>query len=113
MLLGILMDVMIVGDKYLTTLFRLIGIETREAENEDSAVAKAQEIIETGECKVLFVSERIAMRLKNMRENLLNERKVYPILVVIPGFEGVLGERKKELTQLVNRSIGIKLKVGG
>lgn len=107
-------EMMIVGDKYLTTLFRLIGIETVEAENDDSAVAKAESIVEGGKCQVLLVSERIAMRLKSLREDLLKEGKLYPILVIIPDFEGTLEERKKELSELVNKSIGMQLiKVSG
>jgi vacuolar-type H+-ATPase subunit F/Vma7 len=42
------MNVMIIGDKYLTSLFRLVAIETIEVENEDSAVAEAEGIVERG-----------------------------------------------------------------
>ena len=43
------MDVIIVGEKYLTSLFCGIAIETVEAENEDSAVAEAKNIVEREE----------------------------------------------------------------
>ncbi len=106
------MDLAIVGEPYLISLFRLLGIETVEAENQDAAVNKVQEIVEKGNCRVLFVSERVSTRLKNLREQLLRERRFYPIFVVIPDFEGPLGQRSEELHEFVNRSMGVKLKVG-
>jgi vacuolar-type H+-ATPase subunit F/Vma7 len=106
------MDVAIVGDRYLTVLFRLLGIETVGVEDPDSAVAKVKQLVEAEDCKVLIITERVASRLKALMETLVKERKNYPVFLVIPDFEGVLGERMKELSQLVNRSVGVKLKTG-
>ena len=106
------MDAVIVGDKYLVSVFQLIGIEAVEAENEDLAVTKAEELADEGKCKLLIVTEKVALRLKNLREKLLKEKKFYPVLVGIPDFDGPLGERKEELSRLINKSLGIKLKMG-
>jgi vacuolar-type H+-ATPase subunit F/Vma7 len=105
------MDIVVIGDKYLSSVFRLAGIEALEVEDEDLAVEKAEELVEEGKCKILLVTERIAMRLGEFREKLLIQKKFYPVFVIIPDFAGTLGERRKELTQLVNKSIGVKLKV--
>jgi vacuolar-type H+-ATPase subunit F/Vma7 len=105
------MDAVVVGDKYLVDVFRLIGIEAVEAENEDLAVARVNELADEGKCKLLIVTEKVAMRLRNLREELNKEKKFYPVLVIIPDFDGPLGERKKELNRLVNRSLGLKLKM--
>ncbi len=107
------MDVAVIGEKYFVGLFRLMGIETLEADTEDLAADKAEDLIEKGNCKILFVTERLAARLKELRERLLSERRFYPIFVVIPDFEGPLGQRKKELEESINKSMGVKLKVGG
>jgi len=101
-----------VGDKYLTSLFRIVGIDVVEAEDEDSAVAKVQKIVNEESAKILFISERVALRLKELREKLLKERKFYPVFVIIPDFDGVLGTRKEELLEFVNKSMGVQLKVG-
>ncbi len=106
------MDIAIIGDKYLSSVFRLAGIEALEVEDEDSAVEKAEEVVEEGKYKILILTEKTAKRLSELREKLLVQKRFYPIFVIIPDFGGTLGERKKELTQLVNKSIGIKLKVG-
>jgi vacuolar-type H+-ATPase subunit F/Vma7 len=106
------MDIVMIGDKYLSSVFRLAGIEALEVEDEDTAVEKVEELVGEGKCKILLVTERIAMQLGELREKLLRQKKFYPVFVIIPDFGGTLGERKKELTQLVNKSIGIKLKIG-
>ena len=100
------------GDRYLTTLFRMVGIDAIEVEDPDSAFAKVKQVVEAGDYKVLLITERVASELRVLREALVKERKSYPVFLVIPDFEGILGERKKELSQLVNRSVGVKLKTG-
>lgn len=66
------------GNSYLAAAFRLIGIETVEAESENSAVAKVEQLVEKGECKILFLSERVALKLKELRERLLKDGGFYP-----------------------------------
>jgi len=107
-----LMDIVVVGDRYFISLFRMVGIDVVEAKDEDSAVAKVQKIVNEESAKVLFISERVALRLKELREKLLKERRFYPVFVIIPDFEGVVGSRKEELLEFVNKSMGVQLKVG-
>jgi len=106
------MDIVVVGDRYFSSLFRMVGIDVVEAEDEDSVVAKVQKIVNEEGAKVLFISERVALRLKELRERLLKERRFYPVFVIIPDFEGVVGSRKEELLEFVNKSMGVQLKVG-
>jgi vacuolar-type H+-ATPase subunit F/Vma7 len=106
------MDIVMVGDRYLTSLFRMVGIDVVEAEDEDSAVAKVQKIVDEESPKILFITEKVALRLKELREELLKEKRFYPVFVIIPDFEGTLGKRKEELREFVNKSMGVKLKVG-
>ena len=106
------MDVAIVGDRYLVTLFRMLGIETVEVEDPGLALGKVKQLVEAGDFKVLLITERVASKLRSFRETLVKERRSYPVFLIIPDFEGVLGERKEELSQLVNRSVGVKLKTG-
>jgi vacuolar-type H+-ATPase subunit F/Vma7 len=65
-----------------------------------------------GNCRILFVSERVALRLQELRQRMLKERTFYPVFVIIPDFDGPIGKRKEELQEAVNRSMGVKLKVG-
>lgn len=107
------MDIAVVGDRFLVNVFRLIGIEALETDDDKSAIAKIEEIAERQDPKIVLVAERVALKLKGLREKLLKERRFYPIFVVVPDFEGSLGERNRELRDFVNRSMGVKLKVGG
>jgi len=101
-----------VGDRDLTSLFRMVGIDVVEAEDEDSAVAKVQKLVDEGSPKILFITERVALRLKELREKLLKEKRLYPVFAIIPDLGGALGTRKEELREFVNKSMGVKLKVG-
>lgn len=99
------------GDRYVTALFRLVGIEAVEVKDVDSAVAKVKELVEE-DYKVLVITDETALKLAVFRENLVETKKPYPVFVIIPGFEKIIGMRKNELTNLVNRSVGVKLKTG-
>jgi vacuolar-type H+-ATPase subunit F/Vma7 len=101
-----------VGNRYFSTTFRLIGIETIEAADDDSAAEKVEDLVSRESFKVIIISEKVAPKLSNLRQNLLRTRRFYPIFVIIPDFEGPLNERMKELNRLVSQSIGVELKLG-
>lgn len=104
------MEMVMVGDKYLASGFRLIGIETNEVTDDDAAAKKVGDIVSEGRYKIIIINERVALKTKALRDNLLMTKKPYPIFLIIPDFEGPLNERTKELHQLVDQAIGIKLK---
>lgn len=103
------MEMVMVGDKYLASGFRLIGIETIEAATDDVAAKKVQELVNEGACKIILITEKVALKLKNLRENLIKTRRFYPVFVIIPDLEGPINERIRELRQLVNQAVGVKL----
>jgi vacuolar-type H+-ATPase subunit F/Vma7 len=105
------MGMVMVGDRYLNIAFRLAGVKTVEADNEDNAVKKVEEIVSKGNYSIVIISEKVANRVKALRENLLKTRKPYPMFVIIPDFEGPLNERVEELHRLVNQATGVKLKL--
>lgn len=103
------MDMVMIGDKYLAGGYRLIGIETIEVPNDDVAAKKVQELVFEGKFKIIFITEKVAVKLKNFREDLIKTRRSYPVFVIIPDLDGPLNERIKELRQLVNQAVGVKL----
>jgi vacuolar-type H+-ATPase subunit F/Vma7 len=105
------MEIVMVGDKYLASGFRLIGIETSEVTDDDAAAKKVESIILEGKHKIVIINEKVALKTKTLRDNLLTAKKPYPIFLIIPDFEGSLNERAKELHQLVDEAMGIKLKL--
>lgn len=105
------METVMVGDKYLASGFRLIGIETIEAIDDDDAAKKVEATVSEGKHKIVVISERVALKTKPLRDNLLTAKKAFPVFLVIPDFEGPRNERIKELRQLIDQAIGIKLKI--
>jgi vacuolar-type H+-ATPase subunit F/Vma7 len=105
------MGMVMVGDKYLASGFRLIGIESSEASDDDAAAKKVEEIISEGKCEIVIISETVAIKIKPLRDSLLATKKSCPIFLIIPDFQGPLHERIKELHQLVDQAIGVKLKL--
>jgi vacuolar-type H+-ATPase subunit F/Vma7 len=105
------MGMVMVGDKYLASSFRLIGIESCEVIDDDVAAKKVEEIISEGKYEIVIISERVAVKIKLLRDSLLAAKKSCPIFLIIPDFQGPLHERIKELRQLVNQAIGVKLKL--
>ncbi len=106
------MDIAVVGDRHVTSVFRLVGIHAVEVEDENSAVSGVRELAERSDVKVLFVTEKVATKIEDVRDKLLKENRSYPVFVIIPDFDGPLGYRKQQLHEFVNRSMGIRLKVG-
>ena len=105
------MGMIMIGDKYLTSGFRLIGIETNEVADDDAAAKKVEDIVLDGKYEIVIISERVALKTKTLRYNLLAAKKAYPIFLIVPDFQGPLQERISELRQLVDQAIGIKLEL--
>jgi len=106
------LDIAAIGDRHITNVFRLAGAEAILAENENSAVEQVIKLTEKGDYKVIIVTEEVSSKLKEIRGKLLKEKRLYPIFVVVPDLQGPLGLRSAELQELVNKSVGVKLKTG-
>jgi vacuolar-type H+-ATPase subunit F/Vma7 len=106
------LEVVMVGDKYLATCFRLAGVRTIITDSDDETIRRLTELVIDEKIEVVIVAERVAMKMKSLREEQLRTGKLSPIFVIVPDFEGPLDERTKELRQLVNRAVGMKLKLG-
>jgi vacuolar-type H+-ATPase subunit F/Vma7 len=105
------MEIIMVGDKYLASGFRLIGIESKEVTDDDAAARKVKDFVSEGKYEIVILSERVALKIKTLRDTLLEAKKPYPVFLIIPDFQGPLHERIKELHQLVDQAIGVKLKL--
>ncbi|MGQ9780726.1 MAG: V-type ATP synthase subunit F [Nitrososphaeria archaeon] len=106
------MSVVALGDQYFVTALRLAGVDQRKAHDIREAERIIDELLEVGECKVLIVPEELALKLKKKREDLFREQKIYPVFAIVPGFGGAVGERVKEIHQLISQAVGVKLKLG-
>lgn len=103
------MEIVMIGDKYLASGFRLIGIETDEVADDDAASKRVESLALEGKYKIVIINERVALKTKALRDDLVAAKKPYPIFLIVPDFQGPLNERTKELHELVDKAIGIKL----
>lgn len=105
-------SIVVIGDKYLINSFRLIGIHAVEAVDDEAAANQAERIAPQKDCRLIIITEKVAKKLKSFRDGLLKTRRTYPLFLIIPDFEGSAHERTHELHELVNETIGVKLKTG-
>ena len=80
------MEIAMVADKYVASGFRLVGVDTIEAEDDNSAAKKVEELVSQGTYKIILITEKVAVKLKPLREDMLKTRRFYPIFVVVPDF---------------------------
>ena len=99
-----------IGDKYLVSGFRLIGIDTVDAADDEAAVEKVEAAVSEGKHEIIIITERVASRVRALREGLIKAKRPYPLFVIVPVFAGPTGERVEELRRLVNQATGIKFK---
>jgi vacuolar-type H+-ATPase subunit F/Vma7 len=103
------MSIIALGDEFFVTNFRLAGVPGLVVTNEVEARNKIEELIKEGKCKIVVISESMAIKLKKDREKW--RERVYPIFAIVPGLEGPKGERLHELYFLVSQAVGVKLKL--
>jgi len=102
-------SVVALGDEFFVTGYMMAGARGMVVADEAAARKRIEELMETDECKVVIISEEMAIRLKDDR-NRWRER-AYPIFAILPGLEGARGERLRELYSLVSLAVGAKLKL--
>jgi len=103
------LSVVALGDEFFVTGYMLAGARGMVVADDDAARKKIEELMETDECKVIIISEELAIRLKDDRERW--RKRAYPIFAIMPGLEGAKGKRLSELYSLVSLAVGAKLKL--
>jgi vacuolar-type H+-ATPase subunit F/Vma7 len=104
------MRVAIVADKFLSTGFRLAGVEPFIAGTAEAS-AKLDEVMRDEQYKVIILPESLAEALRKRREEVAKKERVFPIFAIVPDFGESRGLREKELYQVVERAVGAKLRV--
>jgi vacuolar-type H+-ATPase subunit F/Vma7 len=107
----LVMAIIMIGDKYLASGFRLIGIDTIDAANDEVAAEEVKAAVSEGKHEIIIITERVASRVRALRQGLIKAKKPYPLFVIVPDFAGPIDERVGELRKLVNQATGIKFKV--
>ena len=102
------MSIVALGDEFFVTGYMMAGAKGVVVADEAAARRKIEELMETGACKVVIMSEELAIQLKEDREKW--RKRAYPIFAIMPGLQGARGKRLSELYSLVSLAVGAKLK---
>lgn len=106
------MSVVALGEPYFVTSLRAAGVEGRVVQSTKEAEDAVELLAKEGRCKVVVVSEGLAVKLERKRDDLARRGEYYPVFAVVPGL-GVESEgRTHRLYQLVSQAVGAKLKIG-
>ena len=69
------------------------------------------EVLKDEKYKVIILPENLAEALKERRDEMVGKGKIFPVFVIVPGFEGSKKFREKELYEAISRAVGTKLGV--
>jgi len=106
------LSVVALGEPYFVTSLRAAGVEGRVVQSAKEAEDAVELLATEGKCKVVLVSEGLAVKLERKRDELARRGEYYPVFAVIPGMAKGTEERTGRLYQLVSQAVGAKLKLG-
>lgn len=107
------MSVVALGDPYFVTALRVAGVEGRIVLTAKEAEYIVDVLIRERKCKVIILSEKLAILIERKRNELAKLGNYYPVFVVVPGLDGTIEEgRTRRLYQLISQAVGAKLKLG-
>jgi vacuolar-type H+-ATPase subunit F/Vma7 len=106
------MSVVALGDPYFVTSLRVVGVAGRMVQTTEDAENAVEQLVSEGMCKVILVTERLALKLERKRGELARRRVNYPVFAVVPEMDGRIQEKSNKLYQLISQAVGARLKLG-
>jgi len=100
------MKVLVIGNQESVLGFSLVGVNGKAVTTAAETNQALDEALASGDAGIVLVTEDVA-RLIEMRMDQLKLRSTVPLVVEIPGPEGVSADRPS-LSEVVLRAIGVK-----
>jgi len=100
------MKVLVIGNQESVLGFSLVGVNGKAVTTAAETNQALDEALASGDAGIVLVTEDVA-RLSEMRMDQLKLRSTVPLVVEIPGPEGVSADRPS-LSEVVLRAIGVK-----
>ncbi len=101
------MKVLVIGNQQAVLGFSLVGIQGRTATNAAEVNQALDDVLAQKDVGIVLVTEDVG-RLVGPRMDNLKLRSTVPLVVEIPGPEGVRSDQPS-LSEVVRRAIGIKI----
>jgi vacuolar-type H+-ATPase subunit F/Vma7 len=105
------MSVSVIGPSSFIICFELIGAVGFEAEDGAQAAKVLAGLMEEGKFKFIILPEIFAKDTLEIREEVMNEEKIWPVFAFIPDLMGKKGMRLEELKSIISLAIGAKLEL--
>jgi vacuolar-type H+-ATPase subunit F/Vma7 len=106
------MSVVALGEPYFVTSLRAAGVESRVVGSVEEAESAVEMLVGEGKCKVIVISEGLALKLERKRDELARRGVYYPVFAVVPEMGKRVQERTHRLSQLISQAVGARLKLG-
>ncbi len=100
------MKVLVIGNQESVLGFSLVGVNGKTVTTAAETNQALDEALASGDAGIVLVTEDVA-RLIEMRMDQLKLRSTVPLVVEIPGPQGVVSDRPS-LSEVVLRAIGVK-----
>lgn len=101
------MKILVVGNQAAVLGFSLVGVHGTPVSTAEQADQALDEALATPETGIILVTEDVAQMVEARMEQ-LKLRSTVPLVVEIPGPEGVRSDRPS-LNEMVLRAIGVRL----
>lgn len=100
------MRILVIGNQDAVLGFSLVGVHGKAVETASEVNQALDEALASGDTGIVLVTEDVA-RLIETRMDQLKLRSTVPLVVEIPGPQGV-GADRPSLNEVVLRAIGVK-----
>lgn len=94
----------VMGDRDSIYGFAAVGLISFPITDKEMAAKKMQELVESGEYAIIYVTEALAEELEKEIEH-YNQRKM-PAIILIPGVSGNTGKGIMHVKKSVERAVG-------
>jgi V/A-type H+-transporting ATPase subunit F len=101
------MKILVIGNQEAVLGFSLVGVHGKAVSTASEADQALDEALSTADTGIILVTEDVA-KLIETRMDQLKLRSTVPLVVEIPGPEGVRADRPS-LNEMVLRAIGVRL----
>lgn len=108
------MSVVALGDPYFVTALRTAGVDGRIVTSTKEAEEVLDALVAEQKCKVIIITNRLAILLERKRDDLNRNGYYYPVFAIVPNMDSSVGEGKTQrLYELISQAVGARLKLGG
>ena len=107
------MKVAVIGDRYTVTGFAVLGVKKlRIATTPEETEEGLTRFLNDPEVGMIIILDRLAEAVRSVVTGVQSKKRVYPIIIEIPGKEGAI-MKEDVIHTMIRKAVGIEMKKGG